>query len=142
MLNRKNIAPAIVALTTLFLFNNGNAQNASRETLWTFLPGTQASPAFFDANAVRTSPENANWRIVTLLNQPMDNQTPPRPIAQSMTVDITIDCNQKSSRTEEMRLHDQPYGKGNVTESMYEAGEFIPVELTEPNIFLLDNICK
>ena len=134
---------AMLALAVISGFSASSMAYAD-EALWTLIPGTETAPIFIDQSSIQPSQQNLAWRTATLLAQPFDNGTPPRPVPNaSATMEITVDCTLRAIRTDAMHQFNQAYAKGEVVKSMtMENNDFQNAQTAQGDVFIVNTVCK
>lgn len=145
MKQRRQRLSLAYAIGTAFIATLGltacqtTAQNDAPK--WVEVQGAQVENIrlYVDDNHITPSAENPAWRDAYILNQQADAQEN----SESVVLSVTINCNERQMRVNEVNAYSQSYGRGDVTGSGSGSPEFLPAPPEDVvGNALVDAVCK
>lgn len=96
----------------------------------------------YDQNSVVKNAQNANWRDILILSQPVNADAFPDAKYASMVSNSTIDCQNQAIRFNWMKTYTDRNGTGEIVEDKeISDSEFIPTNKPE-DLAVIKTICQ
>lgn len=95
---------------------------------------------YLDTNSIQIDLSNSHWRRVILASD-VNPQTP-GVRGTSSWLDMTLDCQAKTARINEMRLYEKPWHQGKIIDTAGAEEEFTPIGSDENGMRLFYAVCR